>query len=728
MASYPTDKTSESDSDSSNINNAKNKEAETRDKNNETETCTDQDAQVKDFQSAGAQFENSSGDSSGNTGVDRVKKKGDDGQSGDTEHVHKEKDDVMPTQQTCSSGFQQNEQDQIVRHTGKTTNVSHAGKQEDAKHNSKSGKRQEDMPKPISSGSHTEKLSYSKPNTLKTADEGKDRKPEIKEKDSQSVGAQFDNSSRDDAQSRDSINVDTEADGVGSSADSGEKNVTCPKEETTKLILTASQMETKTEKQVNKKSLSKSGVSSSGDSGQVKVDDDMPKPISSGSHTEKLSYSKPNTLKTADEGKDRKPEIKEKDSQSVGAQFDNSSRDDAQSRDSINVDTEADGVGSSADSGEKNVTCPKEETTKLILTASQTETKTEKQVNKKSLSKSGVSSSGDSRQVNVHDDMPKPISSGSHTEKQPYSKYETLKTTDEGSDRKPEMKEEELPQHSPYSGLPQQRPPQIREGTDNNLPWIGIFVVLVSVVCGYYLHFSGSTPNKIPKQLDMVEVFNQEMEKLQASFPSQRQELWKRSLIHIRRHLKTEHPTEPVSLILTSGHRAEKTLGCLAQCLAQAFSTTRNSTFLSIDGKAKTSLDSDQVKLDIDSELTKAFESEKFAAVIHRFEELPPGSTLIFYRYCDHENAAFKNVFLAFTVMLDAEAEVPSNINLGRIEEMVQDHVKQKFVSSDKSAVFNQMDVDKLSGLWSRISHLILPVVAEKRIEQQGCGACDKPF
>nr|AAI52605.1 MGC173689 protein [Danio rerio] len=324
--------------------------------------------------------------------------------------------------------------------------------------------------------------------------------------------------------------------------------------------------------------------------------------------------------------------------------------------------------------------------------------------------------------------MPKPISSGSHTEKQPYSKYETLKTTDEGSDRKPEMKEEELPQHSPYSGLPQQRPPQIREGTDNNLPWIGIFVVLVSVVCGYYLHFSGSTPNKIPKQLDMVEVFNQEMEKLQASFPSQRQELWKRSLIHIRRHLKTEHPTEPVSLILTSGHRAEKTLGCLAQCLAQAFSTTRNSTFLSIDGKAKTSLDSDQVKLDIDSELTKAFESEKFAAVIHRFEELPPGSTLIFYRYCDHENAAFKNVFLAFTVMLDAEAEVPSNINLGRIEEMVQDHVKQKFVSSDKSAVFNQMDVDKLSGLWSRISHLILPVVAEKRIEQQGCGACDKPF
>ncbi|ROI46688.1 Torsin-1A-interacting protein 1 [Anabarilius grahami] len=239
------------------------------------------------------------------------------------------------------------------------------------------------------------------------------------------------------------------------------------------------------------------------------------------------------------------------------------------------------------------------------------------------------------------------------------------------------------------------------------------------MVCALFSS-SDSTP-PVPNECNVVDVFNQEMDKLKTSFPNQRPELWRRSLIHLRRHLKTERPTEPVSLILTSGHGAERTLDCLARCLAQAFSTARNSSVLNINGKSKASQDSDQVKLDIDSELRKAFDGKKFAAVIHRFEELPPGSTLIFYRYCDHENAAYKNVFLAFTVMLDAEVEVPSDVGLGRVEEMVQEHVKQKFVSSDKLATFNEMDVDKLSGLWSRISHLILPVAAEETIEQQGC-------
>lgn len=260
-------------------------------------------------------------------------------------------------------------------------------------------------------------------------------------------------------------------------------------------------------------------------------------------------------------------------------------------------------------------------------------------------------------------------------------------------------------------------------------PLIVIVIVIVAAVVWLILDLRNidSTP-PVPKEFNVVDVFNQEMKKLESSFPNQHPELWRRSLIHLRRHLKTENPSEPVSLILTSGQRAEKTLGCLARCLAQAFSNALNSSVLNINGKDKASQDSDQVKLDIDRELRKAFEGKNSAAVIHRFEELPPGSTLIFYRYCDHENAAYKNVFLAFTVMLDAEVEVLYNVSLGRVEEMVQEHIKQKFVSSDKSAVFNQMDVDKLSGLWSRISHLILPVAAEEKIEQQGCGDCDKSF
>lgn len=245
---------------------------------------------------------------------------------------------------------------------------------------------------------------------------------------------------------------------------------------------------------------------------------------------------------------------------------------------------------------------------------------------------------------------------------------------------------------------------------------MGVVVVLV-------LWFLSTSSPPLQKQFNLLEVFCQEMDKVKASFPSQHRELWRRSRIHLQKHLNLTDPTEPVSLILTSGRAAEKTLGCLAHQLAAAFSNALNSSVLAIDGSSKSEEGSDQVKLDIDKALKEAFEGGTQAAVIHRFEELPPGSTLIFYRYCDHENSAFKKVFLAFTVMLQEEMDFPPNVSLGLVEEVVQEYLTEKFVSSEKTAKFNQMDLDKLSGLWSRISHLILPVTAEQKIEQHGCQA-----
>lgn len=216
------------------------------------------------------------------------------------------------------------------------------------------------------------------------------------------------------------------------------------------------------------------------------------------------------------------------------------------------------------------------------------------------------------------------------------------------------------------------------------------------------------------------EMFVDGLSVLKAQFPSQRDELWRRSKIHLERHLRTEQPTEPVSLIFTAGSKADKTLRCLAQGVASTFSSALNGSVLHIDGASKAGQESDVVKLDIDSQLRAAFESNKPVAVIHRLEELPPGSTLIFYRYCDHESAAYKRVFLLFTVLLPQD-EISGDESLKDVEEMVQDYVKEKLVDSRSQSSFNEMDIDKYGGLWSRISHLILPVVSEKEIEQRGC-------
>ncbi|KAM4574945.1 torsin-1A-interacting protein 1-like isoform 2-T2 [Fundulus diaphanus] len=221
--------------------------------------------------------------------------------------------------------------------------------------------------------------------------------------------------------------------------------------------------------------------------------------------------------------------------------------------------------------------------------------------------------------------------------------------------------------------------------------------------------------------LRQVDVFLKQMEKVKTRFPSQRAELWSRSKIHLKRHLLTSQPAEPVSLILTSGLRAERTMRCLAQGVASAFSAARNASVLHIDGASKAGQDSDQVKLDIDRKLVGAFEGDKPVAVIHRLEELPPGATLIFYRYCDHENAAYKKTFLIFTVLLGDEEEIPAEMRLSVVEEMVDDHLQKRFLSDGHPVSFDRMDLNKYGGLWSRISHLILPVAAEERIEREGC-------
>ncbi|XP_051964917.1 torsin-1A-interacting protein 2-like isoform X2 [Xyrauchen texanus] len=255
------------------------------------------------------------------------------------------------------------------------------------------------------------------------------------------------------------------------------------------------------------------------------------------------------------------------------------------------------------------------------------------------------------------------------------------------------------------------------------LQWSLIVIGLLALGLLCYQKFQDSSlPTTDEVQAGIMEKFDVELAAQQLLFPSQRSVFWKRSRKHLKRHLHTVNPTEPVSLILTSGVEAERTMGCLARSLAAVYSASLNSSIFEIDGTTKKAQDSDQVKLDIDIALREAFGGNKSAAVIHRFEELPPGSTLIFYRYCDHENAAYHNVFLVFTVMLPVDTIDPG-ASLSVVEDMVYEHIKSLFVPSEMSAKFNEMDVDKLSGLWSRISHLILPVAAEGKFEQEGCEA-----
>ncbi|XP_028666978.1 torsin-1A-interacting protein 2-like isoform X2 [Erpetoichthys calabaricus] len=248
----------------------------------------------------------------------------------------------------------------------------------------------------------------------------------------------------------------------------------------------------------------------------------------------------------------------------------------------------------------------------------------------------------------------------------------------------------------------------------------GICILLFMVVLYGLGQYGYQNKTPVTNGKDSIHIFQMKFEELKSTFTNQRNELWRRTKILLEKKLKTSVHTGPVSMILTSGHNAQKTLHCLADYLARVYSSSLNASFSQIDGSNMSSLDSDQVKLQIDGDLTIGFESNKTFVVIRNLEELPPGSTLIFYKYCDHENAAFKSAALIFTVLLQEDSLDPA-MTLDTVEEKVRDYLQERFLTFNQPAAFDRMDSDKLGGLWSRISHLVLPVAEEMHIEKHGC-------
>ncbi|KAM3914794.1 uncharacterized protein RB166_017247 [Leptodactylus fuscus] len=209
-----------------------------------------------------------------------------------------------------------------------------------------------------------------------------------------------------------------------------------------------------------------------------------------------------------------------------------------------------------------------------------------------------------------------------------------------------------------------------------------------------------------------------DFEKLGSVFTNQSPLLWNRSRRILERHLENQKGnTEPAIILLTGAMDAEQTLLCLSTQLAKIYSSACNRSHTVISGSDWASKSSEEVKEHIDGKLSAGFQATTRAAVLHRLEVLPAGSLLILYKYCDHESAVYKNVALVLTVLLQ-DPTLDKEIPLANLEEKVREFLIQKLTISDNKATHDGMDKDKFSGVWSRISHVVLPVFPDQNAEQ----------
>ncbi|XP_067016936.1 torsin-1A-interacting protein 1-like [Acropora muricata] len=218
-----------------------------------------------------------------------------------------------------------------------------------------------------------------------------------------------------------------------------------------------------------------------------------------------------------------------------------------------------------------------------------------------------------------------------------------------------------------------------------------LLVLLVAIVLG---------PSQLSttSDIDHVKVFENKLQSLQSVLTNQTDRFWKILKNRGLAHLRSLSPRQPLVLLLASPPPAHDVTNCLAEKLAEALDPKHKKNVAQVDGIKVKGSPGEKVKKSMDDLLKEKFQQGHRAAVIQHLELLPPPSPLLFYSYCDDQNAPHKHVAIIFTVHLPSEPD--SSLPAKEAEGMVE-----KYLSEEVWAKENQ---DSVGALLSRVADTVV--------------------
>ena len=245
----------------------------------------------------------------------------------------------------------------------------------------------------------------------------------------------------------------------------------------------------------------------------------------------------------------------------------------------------------------------------------------------------------------------------------------------------------EMESHSTKDSKPDARPGQLPSEAErlSDISKGVTFLVLVALVLAIAIFIGPSQP-EVKNDIDFVKIFESKLSILQSSFTNQTDRFWRILKNRGLAHLRSLEPRQPLVLLLAAPPPAHDVVNCLATKLAEALDPRNKRNLAQVDGFKEKSNLGEEVKKAMDDLLKKKFKKGHRAALIQHLELLPPPSPLLFYSYCDDQNAPHKHVTIIFTVHLPKEPDLSLSAKEaeGAVETYLSDDV---WVKEDQDAV-----------------------------------------